>query len=123
MVGPLDRKIVKTPVMSYFYGATRIGMSEQILEIIKKRNKKLPRGEKTPVRTFSVHKVNGISYGKFASIFSLREVNGVSLRPFPRWLFAVHARRRPLWADRRKRAKGGGRDEFPQRSCRERRQP
>jgi len=82
MVGPLDRKVVKTPVMSYFYGATRIGMSEQILEIIKKRNKKLPGGEKIPVRTFSVHEVNGISYGKFASIFSLREVNGVSYGHF-----------------------------------------
>jgi DNA-directed RNA polymerase len=50
MNGPLDRKIVKQPVMSYFYGATRIGMSEQILEIIKDRNKRLPNRRKIPAR-------------------------------------------------------------------------
>jgi DNA-directed RNA polymerase len=43
---------------------------------------KLPRREKVPVRTFSVHEINGISYGKFVNIFSLREVNGVSYGHF-----------------------------------------
>jgi DNA-directed RNA polymerase len=46
--GPLDRKIVKQPVMSYFYGSTRIGMSDQIVEIIEKRNRS--RKEKKKIR-------------------------------------------------------------------------
>ena len=85
--GPLDRKIVKQPVMSYFYGATPIGMSDQICEIIEKRNrtkkkKKLPRAEMAPIRTFSVHEVDGILYGKFANIFSLHRVNDIPYGTF-----------------------------------------
>jgi hypothetical protein len=37
--GALDRKIVKTPVMSYFYGATVKGMSDQIANEVRARNK------------------------------------------------------------------------------------
>jgi DNA-directed RNA polymerase len=49
MAGPLDRKIVKQPVMSYFYGSTRIGMADQIVEEIARRNKKLRSEERTPI--------------------------------------------------------------------------
>jgi DNA-directed RNA polymerase len=86
MEGPLDRKIVKQAVMSYFYGVTRIGMSEQILEIIKKRNKKRKKfGEKeipTRAHVFSFYEENGITYGRFEDKFKLYEVNGITYGRF-----------------------------------------
>jgi DNA-directed RNA polymerase len=71
--GPLDRKIVKTPVMSYFYGATVIGMSDQVADEMRARNKKRKRDGKLPVPirhdVFSTYEANGITYGKFVDTF------------------------------------------------------
>ena len=71
--GPLDRKIVKTPVMSYFYGATVKGMSDQIADEIRDRNKKRRRDKKSsiPIRhdLFLPYEANGVLYGKFTDTF------------------------------------------------------
>jgi Autographiviridae RNA polymerase len=70
---PLDRKIVKTPVMSYFYGATVRGMSDQIAEQVRARNKKRQRDRKPPIpirqNLFLPYEANGILYGKFVDTF------------------------------------------------------
>ena len=47
--GPLDRTTVKTPVMSYFYGATIIGMSDQIADEIQERNKRRRKSGNPPL--------------------------------------------------------------------------
>jgi DNA-directed RNA polymerase len=69
--GPFDRKIVKTPVMSYFYGATIKGMSDQIAEVVRKRNKKRRSNKKIPLRhdLFLPYQQNGITYGRFVDTF------------------------------------------------------
>ena len=71
--GPLDRKIIKTPVMSYFYGATIKGMSDQIADELRARNKKRRRDRKPPIPirhdVFSTYEANGITYGKFVDTF------------------------------------------------------
>jgi len=66
---PLDRKIIKTPVMSYFYGATVKGMSDRIAAEIRARNKK--RKPPIPIRhdVFSTYEANGITYGKYVDTF------------------------------------------------------
>jgi DNA-directed RNA polymerase len=71
--GPLDRKIDKTPVMSYFYGATLKGMSDQMADVIRGRNKKRRCAKKTPIPVrhdlFLPYEANGIRYGKFVDTF------------------------------------------------------
>jgi DNA-directed RNA polymerase len=69
--GPLDRKITKTPVMSYFYGATIIGMSDQIADVIGERNKERRHNSPISIRhdVFSTYEANGITYGKFVDTF------------------------------------------------------
>src|SRR5262249_17516131 len=72
MKDPADRKIVKRPIVSFFYGGTLRGMSNGIRKVIDERNKKKrDKGEETtPIRSdrFSLYQVNGITYGKFSSV-------------------------------------------------------
>ena len=72
MNGPADRKIVKRPIVSFFYGGTLKGMANAVRKVLDERNdKKRKRGEKpTPIRgdRFTLYQANGFTYGKFSGV-------------------------------------------------------
>ena len=72
MNGPADRKIVKRPIVSFFYGGTLKGMADAVRKVLGERNdKKRKKGEKpTPIRgdRFALYQANGFTYGKFSSL-------------------------------------------------------
>jgi DNA-directed RNA polymerase len=87
MKDPADRKIVKRPIVSFFYGGTLSGMQNGVRKLIDERNeKKREKGEETtPIRAhrFSLYQVRGITYGKFGSVrFKTYNVGGIKYGRF-----------------------------------------
>ena len=58
MLGPDDRKIVKQPCMTFFYGSRPYGMTDQVREVMKERNQSTKDARRLALATY--HAIEGM---------------------------------------------------------------